>query len=276
MSGPQASGPPAAADPGILVRTEGTARIIEIDRPRSRNALTPDMLARLRDAVAEADAAPGLRLVVLRGRGDGPFSSGYDLGALPEDRALSPEEVRALLAPIRRLTDAIAACRLPVLGVARRYAIGAAFDVFAHCDLRVADDGARFALPAAQLGFAYPLEGVARLQRTLGSGLTERLLLLAETLPAATLLQTGFLHRTVPAEGLDGLVEELAGRFNGLAPLAVAGLKQGLRAAEAGGPAFDAAADAFYRTITHCMNSEDAREGPAATREKRPPRFTGR
>jgi enoyl-CoA hydratase/carnithine racemase len=258
----------------ILATTLGHVRVISIDRPRARNALTPDMLEAIAEAIVAAGAEASLRAVLIRGHEETPFSAGYDLGALPDERRLTEADARELQRPIRELCTRLRECPHPVIGAVRRYAIGAALDVLAHCDLRVAETGARFSLPAARVGVAYPLEGVTTLAAAMGPSRAARLLLLAEEHSAEELAGSGFLHRVFPEGGFEAGIETLAGDLDRLAPLALRALKRALVCAGADRPP-EAEAAALYRALAETLDSADGREGPSALREKRPPRFRG-
>ena len=263
------------ADGRIKITRAGLAKVIAIDRPEARNALDPAMLATLLDEVSATRLAPDLRAIVLRGAGEGPFSSGYDLGAMP-DEPLDGEAARALQAPIRDLANAIRVAEVPVIAAVRRFAFGASFDIVAHCDIRVSEAGARFALPAAKLGFVYPLEGVRQLTLMLGQGQAERVLLLAEELTAEELVPSGFVQRVWPAAEFESRLAALIEGLARLAPLSLKGLKQVIGMARNPAPGYVEAVAAAYEAMAASLNSADAREGPKALREKRMPRFEGR
>lgn len=254
---------------------DGCALVLAFNRPDVRNALSPGLLADVTQRIETAADDPAIRVIVLRGREEGPFSSGYDLGTLSNDR-VSPEQARTLQAPIRALTRAIASAPKPVIAAVRRYAIGAALDLVAHCDLRVGEAGAKFSLPAARLGFVYPFEGVARLSRILGHGSAERLLLLGDTLCAEELEPRGFLHRVWSSDEFEAQLKAFLATFEALAPLALRGLKRSLTAAATADLGSECAIEQGYIDMAESLNSQDAREGPRALREKRPPKFVGR
>lgn len=261
------------SEPGLRVASAGGIAMLSIDRPAVRNALDAATLDALVAALDEADRDSSLRVVVLRGHDETPFSSGYDLGTVPENAVYDEESARALHAPVRRAAVAIANCRHVVVAAIRGYAMGAALDIASHADLRVAADPSRFALPASRLGFAYPLEAIRRLRCTLGPAATEALLLEGRQFSGDEMLRSGFLHHLWPAETFENALEEFLADFGRRAPLALRGLKRTLRHSCC---ATDPAAEAeTYRTIADCLNSADAREGPAAFRERRDPRFTG-
>jgi enoyl-CoA hydratase/carnithine racemase len=259
----------------IHVMTDRAVRLISIDRPSARNALSPEMLGQLTQAVHTASAEDDLHAVLLRGAGTSPFSAGYDLGAIPAGDRATGADARRLQQPVRSLCDALSACRHPVIGAARRFAIGAGFDVFAHCDIRIAEEGARFALPAARLGFVYPIEGVMRLVQLMGLSRASAFLLGAQDLRAESLLRDGFLHEIHAPEAFEAEVERLLETYRGLAPLALRGIKQALHAAaKMAAPSEDTISE-IYDVIAKSLNSADAKEGVAAIKEKRQAKFRG-
>lgn len=262
-------------DTGLQITRRGNLLILAIDRPQVRNALNPATLQAITDALSRADADPNLRAVILRGVGELGFSSGYDLGKVADDTRYDVEAARALHAPIRGTALAMGACRHVVVVAIRDFAMGAALDIAAHGDLRVASDPSRFLLPTGKLGFSYPIEALRRLRWTLGASATEALLLEARQFSGAEMLGLGFLHHLWPAAEFEASLEELLARLEERAPLALRALKRSLRHLSDDTAHYDAEAQA-YDGIVACLNSEDAREGPAAFRERRPARFTGR
>ena len=247
---------------------------LAFDRPKARNAVGLATLEALVAALRAADADVDLRAVVLRGYGDGPFSSGFDLTGLPTVDRYDEATAQELHAPIRRAADAIKCCRHPVVAAIRGYALGAGLDLAAHADLRVAADDAHFGLPAARLGFAYPTAGIKRLVWTLGPAATEALLLEARSFSSAEMFALGFLHRAWSPQDFEAELNIYLAELGRRAPLALRALKRSLRRiADSATDAEDEAAE--YAAIAECLSSADAREGPAAFRARRPPVFQG-
>ena len=96
---------------------------------------------------------------------------------------------------------------VPVIGRINGYALGAGLELAAACDLRISADTAHFAMPEVRVGIPSVVEA-AQLPGVIGWGRTRRLLLLGETLDAATMASWGFLERVVPARQLDAAVME--------------------------------------------------------------------
>jgi enoyl-CoA hydratase/carnithine racemase len=127
-------------------------------------------------------------------------------------------------------------------------------------------------VPPARLGIHYEPAGIARAIDRLGSQMARRMFLLAERFEADALLAAGFLDHLVAPEALETKVAEITGTLDGLAPLAVRGMKRTIMELSRG--TLDA--EAARARIAACFASADHAEGLKAQRERRPPRFTGR
>lgn len=238
--------------------------------PRKRNALTPDMLAWLR---RRADELRG-EVVVLCGDGDASFCAGFDLDALPgghvpEDMSEPPD------APLFHATAALRSADATTIAVLHGPVFGAGVELACSCDFLVARNDTRFVIPAARLGVVYHREGVALLQRSFGAALARRLLLVGDPVSADEALTAGCLHSVHKPAELDGAALALADKLRSGAPRSLRAHRERLRALTHGAPlspeqdaAYDDARQGAYR-------SDDHREGRAATRERRAPRFTG-
>jgi len=148
---------------------------------------------------------------------------------------------------------------------------GAGVELALSCDFRLGVEGSRLRVPAAAIGICYPSSGVQRLVQGLGVNLARRILLAAEEFDARAMLDMGFLDYLVLPGSFASATDELAGKIAGLAPLAVRSMKNILR------QVLDGSVDEEQvKELTDmCAHSEDFREGLAAQREKREPRFSG-
>jgi Asp-tRNA(Asn)/Glu-tRNA(Gln) amidotransferase A subunit family amidase/enoyl-CoA hydratase/carnithine racemase len=177
-----------------IIRREraGACGIVAITRPRKRNALTVGALAELRAAL-EGHAADGARGVVLTGSAH-VFSAGMDLSEIGNGVAdLDVDaEIAWTVRTIRRLP-------VPVVAAIEGPCMGAAVEIAAACDVRIAGAGASFALPAARLGVLYRPDGIAALVAGFGRQTASRLLVLGERIGAADALAAGIVARVVDA-----------------------------------------------------------------------------
>jgi enoyl-CoA hydratase len=231
--------------------------LLTIDRPDRRNAVDVATLTALTaalDGVADSD----VRVVVLTGAPPA-FCAGADLGG-----AESEEFQSALHSALRALAD----CPLPVIAAVDGPALGAGTQLVSVCDLRVATERSTFGIPAARLGLAVDQWTVDRMVGEFGVGIARAMLVAAEVFDTTRLHAAGPVHRV----GDLGVALDWADRVAALAPLTMAAHKAMLTEAarRVDGSGFT---EALRRAV---WSSDDAREGPAAFLEKRPPRFRGR
>jgi cyclohexa-1,5-dienecarbonyl-CoA hydratase len=240
---------------------EGPAVWIRWSRPERLNAWDGETLAALGGALAEA-AGTDARAIVLHGEG-GAFSSGDDLR---ETATLTPEEWAAALTGFNRLTREVVAAPQPVIAAVDGVCVGGACELAAACDLRVASPGSRFGCPEVAIGLS-----ISNGFSLLAPRAARRLVLTGELVDAAEALRLGLVDAVV--EDVEGEARRLVERIASLAPLAVAGSKRLLDAAER--EALERALDREAALCEQLFETADAREGLAAFLEKRPPRFRG-
>jgi enoyl-CoA hydratase/carnithine racemase len=241
---------------------------ITLNRPAKRNALTTGMIADLRAAVERAAAAPAVRVIVVRGAG-AAFCAGLDLAELAAQRAGGAVETHAL----EHALEVLERCPQPTLAAVQGDAIAGGCELALHCDLRVAADSARFAMPLARIGLAVPVALTWKLVETIGAAATKELLFTGEPIGADAALALGLVNRVVAAADLDAAVAALARQVAHNAPLAVRAMKAFVqRAADERRQWRRDDLEALERRV---RESSDVREGLAARRERRPPLFKG-
>ncbi|MDC0675238.1 enoyl-CoA hydratase/isomerase family protein [Nannocystis radixulma] len=258
-------------EPGRLIETVLAPGIVRwtISHPRKRNALTPAMLAAIE---AGARALRG-EIVVLDAAADPCFCAGFDLDALPEGQVDAPA-ADAPDAPLITASAALQTCDALVVAVVHGEVFGAGVELVAACDVRLAAPGVRFTVPAARLGVVYHAAGVALLRRVFGPALARRMLLAADGITAEEAHRAGALTGLHPPDELARAGEELAARLRRGAPQSLRAHRDLLRALDRGGPTAEELA-AHERARRVAYTSDDFREGRAAARERRSPRFRG-
>ncbi|MGA2552118.1 MAG: enoyl-CoA hydratase-related protein [Burkholderiaceae bacterium] len=264
----------------VLTETRDQVLVITLNAPERRNALTPEMLCRLADAIELLSTDPHLRVGVLTGEGEKAFCAGGDLartiplmtGArVPEDewdrRLLEDPKVLAASGlrdyPLEK----------PMITAINGACLAAGFEMMLGTDLRVCADHAIFGLPEVQRAVIPFAGSLARLPRQISLACAMEILLTGDSLSAATALRLGLVNRVVPAPQLMQTALALAGRIARNGPLAVQAIKRTVTAAS-GLPlalAYELE-DAAKREV---LASSDAREGPLAFMEKREPRYLG-
>ncbi len=248
----------------------GAVRVLTLDHPERRNALTPGLLESLAEAYRPGNAG-GVRAFLLRGAGGRAFCAGYDLEALSSvGEGALPDDL------IQQVYAALEAHPVPTVACVEGAAFGAGFELALACDLRVAAHSARFCLPPARLGVIYAPAGLARLAALVGPGQARRLALTGCVLEPDEAALLGLVEQSVPA-GADpfaaalGLAQSIAAG----APLAISGMKQ-VFAALARGPLSEEEEARLRGLRRAAFNSEDVQEGRAAFLQKRAPVFKGR
>jgi enoyl-CoA hydratase/carnithine racemase len=242
----------------------GGVRVLTLDRPQRRNALTPGLLAALAAALAPDD---GVRALVLEAVGPS-FCAGYDLGQLGADA----EADRSPDARIQEVLGLLEAHPAPSVAVVQGPAFGAGCELACACDFRLGTPEATLCMPPVRLGVVYAPDGVWRVARLVGLQRARELFLTARELGAAEAQAWGLLDRVQADAG--GQARALAAELAAGAPLAVTGLRRTFQLL--GRAPLDASARAELEALRReAFASADAREARAALREKRPPRWQG-
>jgi enoyl-CoA hydratase/carnithine racemase len=194
---------------------------LTINRPERRNAVDPEVL----DALAEALTKEGDRAgaVILRGAGNEAFSAGYDLSRLTGTASDLDAD--------GHIGDAVTAmreCPAPLIARLTGHCHGAGVELALTCDLRVGTPTVRMSVPAVGLGVVYRYEFVSRLVLMAGLSRAASLLLGMRELDAATANAWGIFTELCEATELDALVHTLAEKLAKAPRTAVRGTKASL------------------------------------------------
>lgn len=252
----------------LLDRLDAYARIT-LNRPKA-NALSQELLRELREVVAELEADPAIRCIVITGGNERFFSGGADIPSLR--RALGQPTDEGMLAEGVQTMDAIEWCSKPVVAAVNGMALGGGCELSLACHLRIAADTAQFGLPEVNLGILPGWGGTHRLPRLIGESRALEWILMGRTVSAEEALQAGLVCRVVPAAELSGAADELAAALASRAPVSVRGILRAMRG-RALDPSRGAALEA--EAFAEAANSKDAMEGVMAFVERRAPKFTG-
>jgi len=240
------------------VTREDAVVVLELQREERRNALNLELCREIHAAV-DAAIDDDARAIVVTGQGS-VFCSGADLGGV-----YGSEFLEALYGMLHHLTRV----PVPIIAAVNGPAIGAGTQLAMACDLRVADETAKFAVPTAKNGMAVDAWTIRTLAQLAGTGPARRLMLAAESLDRDEALATGLADRAGTLDDAVAWAKEIAT----LAPLTLAHNKLILNGSVDGSPVDGAAIEASFRTV---WESEDVREAATARDEKRPPVFKGR
>jgi enoyl-CoA hydratase/carnithine racemase len=250
---------------------DGVLRLT-ISNPAKRNALDHAIL----DAIAAALRDLGDARTVLLTGADGMFSSGYDIGGIPDD-VFAEEAERLVAHPFAAAIEALQACEIPTVAALPGHTIGGGLELALACDLRVAADGILLGMPPAKLGLVYSHTGLRRFLEAIGAPRTRELFLTARNVDARTALSWGLVNAVVGAADLEDAALDLAEDIAANAPLSVRGNKRAIRELLAAGGALDPEVERELVELREAsFHSDDLREGVRAFGEKRPARWKGR
>lgn len=209
----------------IVATDHGPVRELRLDRPPA-NALTPELIVELREAVTRAPGE-GVKAMVLAGR-PGRFSGGLDVPYLmPLDRA----GMDRLWREFYRMLHALAASPVPIAAAVTGHSPAGGAVMAMFCDYRVMAEGDfKIGLNEVLVGIPMPLAIHQALSRLVGPGKAERLCVEGRLLTSAEALQVGFVDELAPPEGVIGRAVEWATGLLQVPPVALSRTRTAARA----------------------------------------------
>ncbi len=259
----------------IFEKKDGIARIY-FNRPEVFNAYCEEMSRELCSAVAQVEADPSIRVLILKGSGDN-FLAGADIGMLNTWSRIAVEEgwekVKEILdhhfSPtlLERLPQ-------PTIAAVDGRAWGMGSEIALGCDMRICTYRASFAQPEIKLGIITGGGGSQRLPRIIGRSKAVEMILTGAPLEAEEALKWGLVNELVPPEELDKAVNRLADQILEKSPLMVRWAKECVNRVldQTLLEGIEGELVQFSKTFA----TEDCREGTSAFLEKRKPVFTGK
>lgn len=212
----------------LVVAREGATAHIRFDNPAAYNALTHQMWLDLRDACRTIAEDRAIRVVTFRGTGGKAFISGTDIAGFADFR--SGQDGIDYERGIDECMAAVDAIPATTIAIVEGWAVGGGLNISSACDFRLATPDARFGSPIGRtIGNCLSASSLARIAGALGVQIAKRMVLLGEIVPAADLLDSGFLLQVVEAAELDAAVGQLCRRAAENAPLTTRATKETIR-----------------------------------------------
>ncbi|MBS0335849.1 MAG: enoyl-CoA hydratase/isomerase family protein [Proteobacteria bacterium] len=257
----------------LRTEREGAIGWIVLDNPERLNAISGDMWREFPRAMAQLDADPEVRVVILRGEGEKAFAVGMDISEFEKSRT-TPDQVAAFDRLIDEALHALQGSPKPVISMIRGFCMGGGVEISLACDLRYCSADAQLAIPAARLGLGYGADGTKRLIETVGHANAREIFFTGRRYSAAEALSIGLVHQVLPVAELEAFVRKTAAGIAENAPLTIAASK--ILIEEFVRPDGEPDLARGLAAIERCALSEDYQEGRRAFMEKRKPQFRGR
>jgi enoyl-CoA hydratase/carnithine racemase len=162
----------------------------------------------------------------------------------------------------------------PTVAMIEGFCIGGGLNLALCCDIRIASEDAKFAIPAAKLGLGYGYSRLRRVLNVIGPAFAKEIFFTARQFSAAEAIDMGLVNRVMPNSELSDFVDDYAQKIGSNAPLTVTAIKQII--GEALKDPTDRDLDKCDSLVRRCFESEDYVEGRAAFSERRKPVFQGR
>lgn len=252
----------------ILRIGERGVATLTLNRPQLHNAFDDLLIGDLLRRLAEVEADPRIRVLVLRAAGRS-FSAGADLNWMQRMAGYSRDEnhrdalqLAALMAKLNRLAK-------PTIALVQGAAFGGGVGLVACCDIAIAAERAVFALTEVRLGLL-PAVISPYVIAAIGERAARRYFLTGQRFDATEAYRLGLLHQVVPEEQLESTLDRLLDELLKGSPKALTAAKS-LIFAVAQRPASDELIADTAERITDIRASEEGREGVAAFLEKRAP-----
>ena len=253
----------------VLVERIGRVGLVTLNRPKQLNALNDALMDALGEALLSLDADDGIGAIVITG-GEDLVAAGADIAAMADWTYM--DVYRSDF--ITRNWETIRRVRKPVIAAVAGFALGGGCELALSCDIVIAAESARFALPEIKLAMLPGAGGTQRLPHAIGKAKAMDLCLSARMLDAAEADRYGLVSRVVPDEQLHEQSLALAAKVAGFSLPALMAIKESVNRSWEGSLSEGIG---FERRQLHArFASEDAHEGMRAFLDKRAPQFRHR
>ena len=249
-----------------FVIDDGVA-VLTFDRPDRLNVFSGGMGAALGDAYARCDADDDVRAVVLTGAGRA-FCAGADMTpaadsfAGPRDKAFTASPVRPPAWEVRK----------PVIAAINGHAIGIGLTLAMQCDIRIVAEDAKLSIPQTRRGMVPDAQSHWTVPAATSRAVAAEILLTGRQFSGTEAVALGLASRALPAaEVLPAALAIARDIATSVNPVSAA-LTKRLLWADAGPDEVERLETAYHRVL---MGTDDAKEGPRAWSERRPPRWSG-
>jgi len=260
------------SDSPVRTKRDGAVLEVTLDRPKA-NAIDAKTSRLLGESFAAFRDDPELRVAIITGGGERFFCAGWDLIAAAHGEAPDSDYGVGGFGGIQELPD----LNKPIIAAVNGMAVGGGFELALACDLIIAAEHLRFALPEIRAGTLADA-ATLRLPKRIPYHIAMELLLLGRWMEAAEAHRLGLVNELVPAGELMVRARALAAQLADGPPLVFAAIKEVMRDSETQPfrEALRAIARREFPSVARLYASADHAEGARAFAEKRAPRWQGR
>jgi len=253
----------------VFLEKDGAIGRLVLNRPDKRNAMSEAMWSSIPLAVAQLDADPDVRVIIVCSSSDKAFSAGADIAEL-EQIAGSPERQESNRQAIRDAQRTLALAKKPTIAQVSGACMGGGCGIAIHCDMRFATNTARFGITPAKLGLIYPLNDTKQLMDLVGPAKAKSMLFTGRVVDAEEALRIGLVDELFPQEELAERTQSFAQQMAQVSQYSVRGIKQIIRLILDGQHDDDGVTAKMFKDA---HSASDAAEGVRAFLEKRSPAF---
>lgn len=248
----------------------GPIATLTLNRPEKLNALTVEMLLQMEQHLLALSRDTNIRVLLIKGAGDRSFCVGADIHAWADLDAVAMW--RNWITEGHRIFDLLARLRVPTIAVLNGYTFGGGLELALAADIRIAANHVQLALPEVQLGIVPGWGGTNRLPALIGTARAKQMIFTGMRISAEQAASWGLVNEVADTDTLEQHAQDMATAICNNGPLAVQMTKQLIDGNLSGSTGFqlEALASGFARF------TEDAIEGVASFKEKRPAVFNGK
>lgn len=257
----------------LVVEKKDGVGYIRFDNQAKRNAMTYEMWRDLPLVLDDFEADDNVRVLVISGQGGKAFCAGADISQFEKNRS-TEEGVKIYNAATEEASHRLRTFPKPVIAKIEGPCVGGGVGIATCADIRIAEESAIFAIPAAKLGLGYRVDGLKPFVDLVGPSFAKEIFYTARPFTAQEAKDMGMVNRVVPKPMLDHYVADYTRRIAENAPLTIKAVKVVVSESLRDDSSRDL--DLCAKVVKDCFDSDDYKEGRTAFMEKRKPQFKGK